>query len=259
MTTLPSRPLLTSLATLALSLLPVSNIQAQELTLAVANSTCKAMKRVGHLYVQQHDDIRLNYICKSSGRLAKGLNGNAIEADIYLSASRQWMDYMIDAELVAPAHVSHLWGNELVVATPLRSNISNFKWDDLKSNKVESILIGDPSTAPFGRHAKQAMKSTNLWKEVRHKIQTKKHMTLLAETLAEASPATVGLLFLSNVDQSVRVLDRIDAGLHDPIRYYLAPLVKEHQKENVTSLISFIQSDSGQAVFLDEGFKLATP
>ena len=259
MTTLPIRRLLISIVTLALSLLPVSNTQAEELTLAIANSTCKAIKKIGGLYVQQHEDVRLNYICKSSGRLAKGLHGNAIEADIYLSANRQWMDYMIDAGLVSQTDVSHPWGNELVVATPLRSSITNFKWADLKSDKVKSILIGDPSTAPFGRYAKQALKATNLWKEVRRKIHTKKHITLLVERLAEAEPAAVGILFPSNVNSKLRVLHRIDPELHDPIQYYLAPVKNEHPKEHIAPLISFIQSDSGQAVFLDEGFKLATP
>ena len=255
----PIRRFIITVATITLSLLSAANTQAEELTLAVANSTCKAIKKIGDLYLQQHADIKLHYICKSSGRLAKGLNGNAIEADIYLSANRHWMGYMIDAELVSPTQVSRPWGNELVIAAPLGSSITRLEWDDLKSDQVESILIGDPSTAPFGRYAKQALKSTKLWQDVRPKIQTKKHITLLVETLADSSPGTVGILFLSNINDSVRLLHRVDNDLHEPIEYYLAPLTKAHPKTNVSSLISFIQGDAGQAVFLGEGFKLASP
>lgn len=232
------------------------NAFASELTLAVANSTCSAIKKVGELY-QQHSNVELNYICKSSGRLAKGLNGNAIEADIYISANRKWMDYMIDAELVSAEQVISPWGNELVVATPLNTNITSFSWRDLASHKVASILIGDPGTAPFGRYAKQALTSTDLWKQVRPKIQTKKHITLLAETLAEASPNTVGILFYSNVNDSLRVIHDVDPSWHAPINYYLAPVKESHSKAQMASLINFIQGDSAQAVFQEKGFKLA--
>jgi len=233
------------------------NVMAEEITLAVANSTCHAIKQVGNLYQQQHSNIKLNYICKSSGRLAKGLHGNAIKADIYISANRKWIDYMINAELVSSDKVISPWGNKLVVATPSNSNITHFSWEDMATQKVEKILIGDPGTAPFGRYAKQALTSTNLWKQVRHKVETKKHITLLAETLADASPSTVGILFYSNLNDSLRVLQGIDPAWHAPIEYFLAPLTKAQPNTQVVSLLNFIQSDSAQAVFLKEGFKLA--
>ena len=251
--------ILYSLAVLFLLLLPAYSVVAGELTLAVANSTCNAIKKVGELYQQQNENVALEYICKSSGRLAKGLNGNSIEADIYISANQKWMDYMIDAELVSAEQVVSTWGNELVVATPLNTNITDFSWEDLASDNVESILIGDPSTAPFGRYAKQALTSSDLWELVKHKIQTKKHITLLAESLSEASVNSVGILFLSNVGETLRVTHNIPSSMHDPIRYYLAPLKKVEQQSQVTSFLNFIQGESAQSIFLKEGFKIASP
>ena len=128
------------LVVLVFLLMPAYNANANELTLAVANSTCNAIKKVGDLYQQQNENLSLKYICKSSGRLAKGLNGNSIEADIYISANKKWMDYMVAEELVSSDQVMNAWGNELVVATPLNSNITNFSWEDLASEKVEIIL-----------------------------------------------------------------------------------------------------------------------
>lgn len=230
----------------------------EELTLAVANSTCNAIKKVGELYQQQHDKLSLKYICKSSGRLAKGLNGQAITADIYISANQKWMDYMIAAELVSADQVVSAWGNELVVATPLNSNLSSFSWEDLASDKVELILIGDPGTAPFGRYAKQSLQSIDLWKQVRHKIQTKKHITLLAEILADAPANAVGILFRSNLGDRLRVIKNTPSSWHDPIRYYLAPLKKEVQHSQVASFLEFIQSAPAQAIFAAEGFRIAS-
>ncbi len=233
----------------------VMNSYASELTLAVANSTCSAIKKVGALYQQQHD-IGINYICKSSGRLAKGLTGKSIEADIFISANRKWMDYMTHAGNVEPSLVTSPWGNELVVATPVNSKITDFEWKDVASDDVQTILIGDPGTAPFGRYAKQSLESTGFWEKVRNKIATKKHITLLAEVLSESNANTIGILFLSNVNDSHRVIYSIDKSWHSPIRYYLAPIKNSRETTHTSSLLSFIQSEVAKEVFLAEGFKV---
>jgi len=241
-------------------LLSAGILHAEELTLAVANSTCNAIKKVGQLYEQQHAahnrKVHINYICKSSGLLAKGLVGGAIEADIYISANRRWMNHMIDGSLVASEQVTSPWGNELVVATPKTSDIENFIWPDLASERINTILIGDPGSAPFGRYTKQALKSTDLWESVREKITTRKNITLLAESLAESDINTVGILFLSNAMDDLNIIYSIDKSWHSPIHYYLAPIRKTGEKQHVDSLVTFIQSEIAQDVFSSNGFKV---
>jgi len=231
---------------------------ASELILAVANSTCAAIKKMGHLY-EQPRDIKLNYICKSSGRLAKGLKGGAIKADIYISANHKWMGYLIDASMVSSGRVVSPWSNELVVAVPKTSPIKNIAWGDLASDKIKTILIGDPGTAPFGRYAKEAMQSTNLWERVRKKITTKKHITLLAHALAESDGSTLGVLFRSNVNSKLSVVHTINKSWHSPIRYYMAPMKSSSNHDQVSSLLEFIQSDEVREIFTKEGFIFETP
>jgi len=230
-------------------------VYADELNLAVANSTCSAIKEVGRIF-EKTNDITINYICKSSGRLAKGLNGNAIKADIYVSANRKWMDYMIKNSLVQADKVTSPWGNELVVATRKDSNLKISDWTELASEKVKFILIGDPGTAPFGRYAKQAMKSTGIWGDVRSKIKTKKHITLLAETLAGSDANTVGILFASNVSEKHRVIYPVNTSWHPPIRYYMAPIKNTEHNENIISLLKFIQGSEARQIFRAEKFKV---
>ncbi|MFK5892390.1 MAG: molybdate ABC transporter substrate-binding protein, partial [Pseudomonadota bacterium] len=196
---------------------------AGELTLAVANSACKTVKKVGKLYTQQHD-LKINYICKSSGRLAKGLRGGAITADLYISANRTWMDYMLKYNLVLKQNISSPWGNKLVIAANKNSPLEINDLSELATDKVKAILIGDPSTAPFGRYAKEALQKTNLWGKVKTKIITKKHITLLADTLAVADGTTVGILFLSNTTNKHKILYSIEKSKHSPIRYYFSQL-----------------------------------
>jgi len=241
---------------IALSLF--SFARAGDLTLALANSTCKAIGKVGDAY-RASQPVQFTYICKSSGLLAKGLRGGVLQADLFVSADREWMDFAIENGLVAPDTVSSPWSNVLVVATAQSSPMQRFDWRDLASDKVTTVLIGDPSTAPFGRHAKEALEASGLWDRVKHKIQTRKHVELLAATLAKTDPGTVGILFKSNMTDQLRLLHTVDQTLHKPIRYYMAPLKATANKAEVTALIAFMQSKAAQGIFQAEGFIVRAP
>lgn len=230
-------------------------LHASEINVAAANSTCSAIKEVGKLF-QQHNDITIHYICKSSGRLAKALNGNAIAADIYISANRKWMDYMIENALVEQDHVTSPWGNELVIATQRDSQLQIKKWEELASEKIKKILIGDPGTAPFGRYAKEALKATGIWGKIKHKVETKKHITLLAEVLADADVNTVGILFASNINANHRKVYTVNNEWHSAIRYFMAPVKNTENKDEVSALVNFIQGNKAQEIFRAAKFKV---
>ena len=233
-------------------------VSAEVINLAVANSTCKAIKKVGELFKKQHN-VQLNFQCKSSGRLAKGLVGDSIHADIYISANRKWMDFMLDNNLIKAEHISSPWSNTLVVAVPKNSLIELTEWQQLESNAIKKIFIGDPSTAPFGRYTKQAMQSTGLWSSIRDKLETRKHITLLADSLADADDKTVGILFYSNITDKLRVIYSIDSTWHQPINYYIGVVGKAAEQSLVNELFAFIQGAEAQAVFIESGFKINTP
>jgi molybdate transport system substrate-binding protein len=228
---------------------------ADTISVAVANSTCSAMQKMGKLF-EQRSGAHINYQCKSSGLLAKGLKGGAIGADIYVSASKEWMDFMVSAGLVGSEQVISPWGNELVVATAKDSPLALSAWAELATPRVTTILIGDPSTAPFGRYAKEAMQHTGIWEAAKSKIITKKHITLLADTLAIADGSTVGVMFSSNTTPSHRILFKVDETWHTPIRYYAAPLKSAADRAIVAELLHFMQSKEAQAIFETKGFRL---
>jgi molybdate transport system substrate-binding protein len=232
--------------------------QAGELTLALANSTCEAMNKVEALYRASHP-VRFTHICKSSGLLAKGLSGGVLKADVFVSADRDWMDFALGNGLVASDRVASPWGNALVVASAKSSPLQRLDWQDLASDKVAVILIGDPSTAPFGRHAKEALEVTGLWDRVRHKIQTRKHVQLVAAALATSSPGTVGILFKSNMTDQLQPLHAVDQKLHKPIRYFMAPLKASAGNVDVAAFLEFMQSKAARDIFQAEGFDVSAP
>lgn len=246
------------LAAGTLCLAGLAPLHAAELTLALANSTCGVMEKAIAAYPERAT-TRFKVICKSSGLLAKGLHGGALQADIFLSADREWMDFAVEKGLVAASRVTSLWSNELVVAVPKTSQIRRLDWNALASDKVERLLIGDPSHAPFGRHAKEALEAAGLWDKVRHKIETRKNIELLGESLAAAGPSTAGITFRTNVDDRIRILSTVDPALHSPIRYAVAPLKASAGKPEVVAFLKFLQGRTARDIFRADGFSVSAP
>ena len=238
------------------SLLFLSTAGAADLTLALANSTCGVVKQVGALYTERTGQS-VEYICKSSGRLAKGLKGQAIQADLFLSANQAWMDFMVEGGLAARERVSAPWSNSLVVAAPAGSPLRFDDWRALADDGVARVMIGDPGTAPFGRYAKQALKATGLWSQVRGRIETKKHISLLAERLAAADDATVGILYRTNVVDGLKVLATVEDSLHDPIRYFVAPLRGGVNGAAAEAFLELLRGAEARAIFEAAGFGVA--
>jgi molybdate transport system substrate-binding protein len=231
---------------------------AGELRLALANSTCAAMKQVGALYQQQRA-VDIRYVCKSSGLLAKGLAGGALTADLFLSADAEWMDYAVEKGLVARKNVTRPFGNALVLAVPAGSPLRVARWEDLAAAKVTTILIGDPSHAPFGRYAKQALEASGLWARVKGKIETRKNIALLVESLAAADAGTVGILFKSSLDDQLRESLAVNKAWHQPVRYYLAPLDASAADAETQSFLKFLRSRAALEIFRAERFDVVPP
>lgn len=232
--------------------------QARDLTLALANSTCAAMSKAEDLY-RAKNPVRFVHLCKSSGLLAKGLAGGALEADLFVSADQEWMAFAVQNGLVAGAHVVRPWGNALVLATSRQGPLRRVALQDLASDRVTAILIGDPSTAPFGRHAKEALVAAGLWDRVKHKIQTRKNIDLLVDSLASSRSATVGIVFKTHVGSALRPLHTIEKSLHTPIRYYVAPVGDAAADADVRAFFKFLQSQAVGDIFEAEGFDVSVP
>ncbi|MFZ5482773.1 MAG: molybdate ABC transporter substrate-binding protein, partial [Pseudomonadota bacterium] len=222
-------------------MIPTQAVKAEALKLAIANSTCDAMQRAAALF-QNTRPVTFSFVCKSSGMLAKGLRGGSLKADLFISASKEWMDLLVAEGLVDPTQVTRPWGNTLVVAVPQRSPLRLSRLEDLMAQPVDRILIGDPSLTPFGRHAKAALEKANLWSALKAKVETRKNVQLLAEALASADQGTVGILLVSNLEPAIRPLFKIDPALASPIRYHVAPLKTRAPPEALAAFLDFLRS-----------------
>lgn len=236
-----------------LILLPLSAAAATEITVAAANSTCVTLKKAGEIFSRQQGVV-IHYICKSSGALAKGLESGYITADYYISASQPWMEYMTAAGLIEAETVSTLWHNRIVAAAVTTSTVDLQGWEQLATDRISTVFVGDPSTTPLGRQFKNAMVARGLWPKIREKIVTKRHMSLTKDALVAANDTTIGILFPTSLDNRLKIVLDMPPEWHEPICYYAGSLLGSRNKEEITLFDAFLKSEAAREVFHQEGY-----
>lgn len=79
-------------------------------------------------------------------------------ADIFISANREWIDYVARHGLIVPGSRQRLVSNEIVLVTP-GSRPRDF---DLKTFRGK-IAMGDPSHVPAGTYGRRALQAAGVW------------------------------------------------------------------------------------------------
>ena len=128
---------------------------------------------------------------------------------------------------------------------------------DLDTPAVEKIVIGDPGTAPFGRYAKEALGNSELWSRVKHKIVSRKKISLAIRTLEDSEHlAMVGFLYKTNVKDPLQILFAVPQEFYPEIYYFSGPLIRSQQKKEMTRFLSFINDEEARTIFSDAGFSI---
>ena len=104
-------------------------------------------------------------VTASSATLARQIEHGA-PADLFVSASPEWVDHLQDQRLIVPSARTVLLGNALVVVasadepSPLASLSGEVLIARLGGGR---LAAGDPDHVPAGRYAQEAFESLGVW------------------------------------------------------------------------------------------------
>ena len=130
-----------------------------ELTISAAASLTDALKEIQTAFEAQHPNSQLTYNFGASGTLQQQIEQVA-PADLFLSASANNMQALVDKQLIDSSQEMNLLNNELVVITPGGKKESVHNLEDLKQSGVTTVAIGIPESVPAGNYAKEALEAS---------------------------------------------------------------------------------------------------
>lgn len=191
-----------------------------EVTVFAAASLKTALDQVAADFTQATGTpVTLSYA--GSPALARQIAQGA-PADIFLSASTEWMDDLAARGLIQPASRRDLLGNRLVLigppdAAPVILSPDLDLLSRLAGGKLSMALV---DAVPAGQYGKEALTTLGLWSAVEKDVVQSDNVRAALHLVA-LGEAPLGIVYASDAvaEPRVAVLATFPADSHRPITY----------------------------------------
>lgn len=222
------------------------------LTVFAAASMTDAMNEIGKAYeAEGHGKVVFSFA--GTGTLARQLEARA-PADVFISADRKWMDYVVKRDAVDPDTVVTMAANSLVLVGPGDAADVSLSADDLaKALGGARLAIAEPETVPAGRYAKQALENLGLWDGLKGNLAPMENVRVALAAVARGE-TPLGIVYGSDavIEPRVKVLATFPEDSHTPIAYPVA-LTPEASPE-AKDFLKFLQGKEASKVLEEKGF-----
>lgn len=234
-----------------LCLLAATPATADDITVFAAASLQTALDRVAADWAADTGN-RVIAVYDGSGRLARQIAQGA-PADIFISASPDWMDSLEIDKTIVPSSRRDILGNALVLIAPAGATIADPLADLMARLGDGKLAMGNVDTVPAGVYGKAALTSLGLWEAVApHVAQTDSVRAALA--LVSLGEASMGIVYASDAmaDKGVQVIAIFPDESHPPIIYPAA--LTGDAGPAAQAFLDYLSTPLARAVFVAEGF-----
>jgi molybdate transport system substrate-binding protein len=187
----------------------------------------------------------------SSSDLARQIKDGA-PADVYISASKKWADYMV-AEGLAEGEVLVFARNTLVCVAPAESKIEVKDLKALPEAGFKLIAIGDEGV-PAGDYAREVFARTGVADRLKPALVGQKDVRAVLTAVRDGH-VDCGFVFATDARTvDVRILFTVDSTAHAPIEYYACAVKGAAQPAAAKAFLEYLKSDTARGILREAGF-----
>ena len=223
--------------------------EAVELNISAAASLKEAMEKIEEEYKKVNENVTLVVNYGASGSLQQQIEQGA-PCDVFISAGQKQMKALDEASLLLEGTYKDLLENDLVLIASKDSDVSNL--DDLITNKVKHIAVGEPSSVPAGKYADEVLVNLDLKDKIKDKLVFAKDVKeVLAWT--QSGNAEVGFVYYSDTinTDNIKIVETTPSTSHSAIVYPIAVIKESKKPEAAKEFEDFLLSTDGQAILKD--------
>ena len=197
----------------------------------------------------------------ASSTLAKQIE-NGAPADLFISADRDWMDYLEQRKLIKPDSRVDLLGNKLVLIAPKDCKIDLVirpGFDLAGALGDGRLAMADPAAVPAVLYGKAALEKLGVWRDVASRVAAAENVRA-ALLLVARGEAPLGIVYQTDAaaEPKVRVVAAFPPDTHPPIVYPVA-VTRESRSPDAAAFLVFLRSASARAAFESQGFTVLAP
>ena len=235
-------------------ILPPLSPFAQErmsLTVAAAADLYLAFREIGEAF-EKEEGVKVVFSFQSTGILAHQVEYGA-PFDILFAADIKSLNRLKERGRIIPQSLQLYARGRLVLATSKRYPFKALELKDLLKDEFQRVAIADPTHAPYGIAAREALKSVGLWDRLRPKLVYGENIRQALQ-FVESGDAQAGIISLSLANSPKISWVLIDDRLHRPIEQAVAVVAGTRLEREAKRFISFVTGPVGRLIMKRYGF-----
>lgn len=177
-------------------------------------------------------------------------------ADIFISADRDWMDYLDRRNLIESRSRRDLLGNHLVLIEPAASHVRialSHGFDLLSELQGGRLAIADPAFVPAGKYGRAALVTLGIWNSLADHLAKAENVRVALAYVARGE-APFGIVYTTDAlsEPRVRIAATFPDSSHPPI-VYPAALIRNF-RPLAAQFLQYMSSPRASTIFLKNGF-----
>ncbi|MGR3464770.1 molybdate ABC transporter substrate-binding protein [Limimaricola sp.] len=229
--------------------------RADILTFAAASLGGPLDRVVAAWEAQGGEDVTVSYA--GSSALARQIAVGA-PAELFISASPDWMDAVADEGLLVDRSRRDLLGNTLVLiaadaqAAPVEIGPGLDLGAMLGSGRLAMALV---DAVPAGQYGRAALEYLELWDDVAPRVAQAENVRA-ALALVASGAAPLGIVYATDAAEEPRVgvIGAFPQDSHAPIRYPAALI--DGAGAGAADFLDFLSGPEAMAIFAEAGFEV---
>lgn len=227
---------------------------SETLTIAVANSLKDVFRKIVPLYESRNRDVNVRVVYAQSKTLLKQIEEGA-PVDVYIPSAYEELDQLEQKKLIVHDTKQVYARTALVLITNAAFPATISSIQELETQPVRHIAIGDPATSAVGKDAVQFLKYRNLEPRLKSQYLYGEHSKAVLDLVSKGE-AELGLVYRTDATpvKRVRIIDAAPTESHKPIVYGVAAPWTSENVFRVRDFIAFLLSEPIQAELKKFGF-----
>lgn len=225
-----------------------------ELTILAAASLTDVCDELKERFEKENPSITLNISYGGSGALQTQIEEGA-PADVFISAATKQMTALDDEGLMDSDSIIQLLENKVVLIVPKESDTSVSSFEDVATEAVTMVGLGEPGSVPVGQYSEEIFASLGILDAVKEKANYGSDVRTVLSWV-ETAAVDCGVVYATDAytSQDVTIVCEAPEGSCKRVIYPAGVVAASEHPDEAVAWIAFIQSDASMELFESYGF-----
>ncbi|MBM9578840.1 molybdate ABC transporter substrate-binding protein [Leptospira sp. 201903070] len=225
-----------------------------QLLVFAASSLSQVFSEIGKEFEKKHSrKVVFNF--SASGILLRQIE-NGAPADVFASADQESVESGLENQLFDRKSKRNFVRNRLVLVVPKEATSVIESVFQLKENFVRKIALGNPSTVPAGKYAKEFLENEKIYEVLKDKFIPGENVRQVLEYVARGE-VDAGFVYRTDAilkKEKVRIVT--DVLKTKPILYPIVIVSKTSLPKESKLFIEFVSSPEARKIFEKYHFEI---